>query len=76
MTRMTKEKKLHIIQWFAVIAFIYFVFSGIMNYMMASGVEIYIIKYDVKEHRLIFEHIVDDGMKGDENIHEEIEKND
>jgi len=46
-----------------------------MSYLKASGVEVYIIKYDVVNHKLIFEHIVDDGESptSDKVIEHEIE---
>jgi len=57
-------------------AFSYFIFSMIMNYMKASGVEVYILKVEPKKGRILFEHIVDDGEKGDINIEREIKRHD
>ena len=71
----TKSDALKYVRWFAIISLVYFVFSGIMSYMKASGIEVYIIQYDVRNHKLIFEHIVNDGEgeQADESIEEEIE---
>jgi len=73
---MTRNKVLTWVHWFALISLFYFVFSGILSYMKASGVEIYVIKYNAIEHKLTFEHIVDDGEHGNENIKKEVERED
>ena len=71
----SKHKK-NWVFWTGLVFLLYFVFSGILGYMKASGIEVYVIKYDVINHRVIFEHIIDDGEHGNKSIEEEIDRND
>jgi len=67
--------KYNILRWFSIICLIYFIFSGILSYMMAGGADYYIIKYDPVKHELIIGHVVDDGESKDEQkINKKIEE--
>ena len=68
-------KKHNWVFWVGLAFFTYFIFHGVLSYMMASGVEVYVIKYDAIEHKITFEHIIDDGEHGNKTIEEEVERN-
>ena len=69
----TKKRAVQVIAW---LFLFYFIFSSVMSYLKASGVEVYIIRIEPSKGKFIFEHIVDDGEHGNDAIKHEIERDD